>query len=99
MRRGSASFGRHVALELAADDGRMVYVPAGFAHGFMTLAPDTRVAYKVTAAYDKAAERGIAWDDPDLGIAWPKLAASLSERDRTWPRLKDQRDLFESVNP
>lgn len=93
LRRGSPSFGRHAAIELS-DDGRQVFVPAGFAHGFMTLAPDTIVAYKVTASYDPNSERGIAWDDPDLGIAWPQPAATLSPRDRQWPRLKDQRDLF-----
>jgi dTDP-4-dehydrorhamnose 3,5-epimerase len=60
----------------------------------MTLVPNTIVIYKVTAKYDPKSERGIAWDDPDLGIAWPKLAATLSSRDLTWPRLKDQRDLF-----
>lgn len=93
LRRGSASFGRHVGVELAAD-GRQLFVPGGFAHGFMTLEPDTLVAYKVTAPYDPKAERGLAWDDADLGIAWPKPAATLSPRDRQWPRLRDQPDLF-----
>lgn len=93
VRRGSPGFGRHVAQELG-DDGTQIFVPAGFAHGLMTLAPDTIVAYKVTAYYDQGSERGIAWDDPDLGIAWPWHAPTLSPRDRTWPRLKDQRDLF-----
>ena len=95
LRRGSPNFGRHAAVELSADDGRQVFAPAGFAHGFMTLEADTLVAYKVTAVFDPASERGVAWDDPDLGIAWPKLAAAtLSPRDRQWPRLKDQADLF-----
>jgi dTDP-4-dehydrorhamnose 3,5-epimerase len=93
LRHGSPSFGRHTAVELG-DDGAQIFVPAGFAHGLMTLVPDTIVAYKVTANYDPKSERGVAWDDPDLGIAWPKLAAILSPRDRTWPRLKDQRDLL-----
>ena len=93
LRRGSPTFRQHAAIELA-DDGRQVFVPAGFAHGLMTLTPNTIVAYKVTAAYDPASERGIAWDDPDLGIAWPKLAATLSPRDCQWPRLRDQTDLF-----
>lgn len=93
LRRGAPGFGRHVAVELSADDGKQVFVPAGFAHGFMTLEAETVVAYKVTSVYDPGSERGIAWDDPDLGIAWPKLPATLSPRDRQWPRLKDQPDL------
>lgn len=97
LRRASPAFGRHVAVELAAGDGRQVFVPAGFAHGFMTLEPDTMVAYKVTSGYAPQSERGIAWDDPDLAIAWPlalKSKATLSARDRQWPRLKDASDLF-----
>lgn len=99
LRRGSPDFGRHVAVEMAAEDGLQVFVPAGFAHGFLTLEADCLVSYKVTAGYDPASERGIAWDDPDLRIAWakawPRLAAvTLSPRDRAWPRLKDQADLF-----
>ncbi len=93
LRRASPDFGRHTAVELG-DDGRQVFVPAGFAHGFMTLAPNTIVTYKVTAPYDPQSERGIAWDDPDLGIAWPQPASTLSARDRQWPRLRDQKDLF-----
>jgi dTDP-4-dehydrorhamnose 3,5-epimerase len=97
LRRGSPTFGRHVALELAAGDGMQVFVPEGFAHGFMTLEPDSMVAYKVTNRYEPKSERGIAWDDPDLAIAWPaalRTKATLSPRDRQWPRLKDATDLF-----
>lgn len=96
LRRDSPDFGRHVGIELSAEEGRQVYVPAGFAHGFMTLETNCRVGYKVTAPYDPGSERGIAWDDPDLAIAWPRPVAvvTLSERDGRWPRLRDQRDLF-----
>lgn len=97
MRRESPTFGRHVALELAAGDGRQMFVPEGFAHGFMTLEPDSMVGYKVTAPYEPRSERGIAWDDPDLAIAWPselKACATLSPRDRQWPLLRDATDLF-----
>lgn len=95
LRRGSPGFGRHVAVEMAAEDGLQVFVPAGFAHGFLTLEDDCLVSYKVTAGYDPAAERGIAWNDPDLAIAWPRRdAIILSPRDGAWPRLKDQPDLF-----
>lgn len=93
LRRGAPTFGRHVAIELS-DDGKQIFVPAGFAHGFMTLTPDTIVTYKVTAPYDKDSERGIAWDDPDLGIAWPQPATNLSAKDRQLPRLRDQADLL-----
>ncbi|HEY1383534.1 MAG TPA: dTDP-4-dehydrorhamnose 3,5-epimerase, partial [Dongiaceae bacterium] len=71
LRRNSPSFGRHVAVDLAAGDGKQVFVPEGFAHGFMTLERDSMVAYKVTARYEPASERGVAWDDPDLAITWP----------------------------
>jgi dTDP-4-dehydrorhamnose 3,5-epimerase len=97
LRQGSPTFGRHVALELAAGDGRQMFVPEGFAHGFITLEPDSMVAYKVTSRYEPKSERGIAWDDPDLAIAWPaalRAKATLSPRDRQWPRLKDAIDLF-----
>jgi dTDP-4-dehydrorhamnose 3,5-epimerase len=97
LRRGSQTFGRHIAVELAAGDGRQVFVPEGFAHGFMTLEPDSMVAYKVTCRYEPKSERGIAWNDPDLAIAWPAAlegGANLSARDRQWPRLKEASDLF-----
>ena len=97
LRRASPTFGRHVAVELAAGDGRQMFVPEGFAHGFMTLEPDSMVTYKVTSGYEPTSECGIAWDDSDLGIAWPvalKAGATLSARDRQWPRLKDTTDLF-----
>lgn len=97
LRRASPTFGRHVAVELAAGDGKQMFVPEGFAHGFMTLEPDSMVTYKVTSGYEPKSERGIAWDDPDLAIAWPaalRTSATLSPRDRQWPRLKDASDLF-----
>jgi dTDP-4-dehydrorhamnose 3,5-epimerase len=97
LRRASPTFGRHVAVELVAGDGRQLFVPEGFAHGFMTLEPDSMVAYKVSSGYEPKSERGIAWDDPDLAIAWPpalRAGATLSPRDRQWPRLKDASDLF-----
>jgi dTDP-4-dehydrorhamnose 3,5-epimerase len=89
IRRGSPSFGRHVAVELSAENGLQIFVPEGFAHGLCTLQPDTLVSYKVTAYYSPACDAGIAWDDPDLGITWPVApgAAQLSARDRQLPRL------------
>ncbi|MGH6891058.1 MAG: dTDP-4-dehydrorhamnose 3,5-epimerase, partial [Dongiaceae bacterium] len=97
LRRNSPTFGRHVSLELAAGDGRQMFVPEGFAHGFMTLEPDSMVAYKVTDRYEPKSERGAAWDDPDLAIAWPTppgVKVELSARDRQWPRFRDLSDLF-----
>ncbi len=93
-RQGSASYGRHVSVELTAEDPVRLWAPAGFLHGFVTLRPDTRVAYKVTAAYDGAADRSVAWNDPDLAIDWGVRSPILSDKDRTAPRLKDAGVLF-----
>jgi dTDP-4-dehydrorhamnose 3,5-epimerase len=91
IRHGSPSFGRHVAVEVSAEAWNQVYVPIGFAHGYRTLAPETEVLYKVTEVYRPESERGLAFDDPDLGIDWRMGAdrAILSEKDRGHPRLKD----------
>ncbi len=95
VRRGSPTFGRHVSMVLSAEDWTQVLVPAGFAHGFCTLEPDTEVIYKVSDYYAPEHDRGILWNDPDLGIKWPVDAgeALLSERDRKHPRLQDAQDL------
>ena len=96
IRRGSPTFGRHAAIMLSAQNWQQVYVPQGFAHGYCTLDPDSEVTYKVTAYYDPQSERGIAWDDPEIGIAWPVDAkeAILTERDRALPRLSELADFF-----
>jgi len=96
IRRSSPTFGRHVAVELSAANWRQLLVPVGFAHGFVTLDPDTEVFYKVTGLYSPTHDRGLAWDDPDLGIDWqlPTAVPLLSERDRRWPRLRDLTDMF-----
>ena len=72
-------------------------VPIGFAHAFITLEPDVEVLYKTTAPYSAAHDRGVAWDDPAIGIAWPSLPGgpALSDKDRRLPRLKDALELFE----
>ena len=91
IRQGSPSFGRHVSAILSADNWSQLWVPEGFAHGFCTLEPDTEVIYKVTDFYAPECDRGLAWDDPDLGIAWPLSGSQviLSDRDRQHPRLRD----------
>ncbi|HEX2581881.1 MAG TPA: dTDP-4-dehydrorhamnose 3,5-epimerase [Dongiaceae bacterium] len=96
IRRGSTTFGKHVGWELSGFSGQQLFIPQGFAHGFVTLEPDTIVAYKVSAPYDPPAERGIAWSDPALSIAWgiTERDAVLSEKDTKWPALA-QAEIFE----
>ncbi|MCA3309657.1 MAG: dTDP-4-dehydrorhamnose 3,5-epimerase [Roseomonas sp.] len=91
IRQGSPTYGQHVACELSAENWCQLWVPRGFAHGFMTLEPDTEVLYKVDGEYDPATDAGIAWDDPALGIDWPLPAGGpiLSDKDRKAPRLAE----------
>jgi dTDP-4-dehydrorhamnose 3,5-epimerase len=90
LRKDSPTYGRHVAVELGADDGRQLYVPAGFAHGFCTLEPDTEVFYKVTDFWAPETEGGVLWNDPALGIAWPDFAgAQIVAKDAAHPRLSE----------
>ena len=96
IRPGSPTFGKWFGLELSAENKRQLYIPAGFAHGFVTLVPNTEVVYKVTSYYSPKDERGIRWNDPALGINWgisPDQAV-LSKRDTEHPFLKDATDLF-----
>lgn len=96
LRASSPTFGRHVAVELTSANGRQLWIPAGFAHGFCTLGENCELAYLVTDHYSPEHDRGLAWDDPALGIAWPVGTdeAVLSPRDRLWPRLRDLGDVF-----
>lgn len=96
IRRGSPTFGRHVAVTLSAALGNQLFVPAGFAHGFCTLEPDTEVFYKVSHPYSPAHDRAILWNDPALAIDWPIAPSEveLSAKDRSAPRLADVPDLF-----
>ncbi len=91
LRAGSPSYGKHVSAILDAGTAGQVFIPAGFAHGFMTLEPDCIVTYKVDAPYAPANEGGILWDDPDLAIAWPSQGhvPLLSDKDQRLPRLRD----------
>jgi dTDP-4-dehydrorhamnose 3,5-epimerase len=96
LRRSSSSFGRHVAVELNGEEGKMLWIPAGFGHGFVVLSEVAGFAYKVTDYYFPAGERTIVWNDPDLAIPWPVSAADavVSEKDRQGVSLGDA-DLFE----
>jgi dTDP-4-dehydrorhamnose 3,5-epimerase len=89
VRRGSPTFGRHVAVELSADNHRMLWVPKGMAHGFLTVSERAEVQYKVTDLWDKDAERGLRWNDPAVGIPWPDVGVtpSLNARDAGFPLL------------
>jgi dTDP-4-dehydrorhamnose 3,5-epimerase len=98
IRRGSPTFGKHIAAILSADNWQQIYIPPGFAHGFATLEPNTEVLYKVSAPYAPDRERGVLWSDPALDIDWgiDPSAAILSAKDREYRRLADvpAEDLF-----
>lgn len=90
IRRSSPTFGQWVAEELSAGNMKQLYVPPGFAHGFVALEDGTELLYKTTDYYDKASERSIRWDDPDIAIAWPPgLVPLLAPKDAAAPSLAD----------
>jgi len=97
IRRGSPTYGRHVAALLTAKGGEQLFVPVGFAHGLVTLEPDVEVAYKVTDIYSPDCEGGIAWNDPSLGIDWPlpPSGAVLSDKDKDLPAFAQIESPFE----
>jgi dTDP-4-dehydrorhamnose 3,5-epimerase len=89
LRRDSPTYGQYEAFELSDENAHQIFIPVGFAHGFCVTSEEADVAYKVSSYYDQPTERGIAWDDPDIGIPWPAKKALVSDRDRTNPRLAD----------
>lgn len=91
IRRGSPTFGQWAGVELSPQNNRQLWVPEGFAHGFVALTDDTHFLYKTTDVYAKDCERAIVWNDPDIGIEWPLLGLlpSLAAKDAQAPRLKD----------
>jgi dTDP-4-dehydrorhamnose 3,5-epimerase len=96
IRQGSPTYGQHVAATLSADNWSQLWIPGGFLHGFCTLEPDTEVIYKVTAPYDRAAERAVIWNDSTLALPWPVApgAAVLSDKDQSVPPLAPGTDWF-----
>jgi dTDP-4-dehydrorhamnose 3,5-epimerase len=96
IRRSSPTFGHHIGIELSAANGWQIYIPEGFAHGYLTLAPDTVIEYKVSRLYEPAADCGLAWNDPKLGISWPLAGRDpiLSPRDRQHPPLHGLANYF-----
>jgi dTDP-4-dehydrorhamnose 3,5-epimerase len=93
VREGSRTFGRWFGAELTAANRRMMYVPRGFAHGFVTLTDETEALYLVSTPYEAASERGVRWDDPAFGISWPVQPAVLSDKDRGHPDFEPGRGL------
>ena len=91
IRRGSPTYGRHVAVTLSGENRRQLFIPRGFTHGFIVLEDDTLFSYKCDNLYSPEADRGLRFDDPALGIEWPDVGVklTLSDRDRRHPLLKD----------
>ena len=85
LRPDSPTFGKHFGAELTAENRRMMYVPQGFAHGFLTLSDDTEAVYLVSSYYDPDRERGVRFDDPKFAIEWPEAPAVVSDKDRAHP--------------
>ena len=89
IRRGSPAFGQWVGVTLSAENARQLWVPEGFAHGFVVTGDHARFAYKCTDRYDRGAEGSIRWNDPTIGIEWPVAAPTLSEKDAAAPPLAE----------
>jgi len=96
IRRGSPWYGKWVGCELSSENRRMLWIPPGFAHGFAAL-EDSEVLYKCSSEYNKECERGILWNDPQIGIDWMIKDPILSEKDASWPRFTDADNNFEYV--
>jgi dTDP-4-dehydrorhamnose 3,5-epimerase len=95
IRKGSPTFGKWVSIELSEENHFILYVPTGFAHGFVTLGEVTDVMYKCTIEYSPANDRGIIWNDPEINIQWPVKDPILSVKDAEHPLLKDADNDFE----
>jgi dTDP-4-dehydrorhamnose 3,5-epimerase len=91
VRKGSPTYGKHVSVELSAESGHQLYIPVGFAHGFITLEDDVIIVYRVSDYYAPAYDKGIRWNDPDIAFPWPvrEDAIAISDKDRNLPFLKE----------
>jgi len=88
LRPESKTYKKWFGVELSSDNKKMLYIPGGFAHGFVTLSDEAELVYKCTAEYDKASDGGVRWDDPELAIEWPMRDVIVSEKDAALPRLR-----------
>lgn len=97
IRKGSPTFGKHVAVELSEENKHQLFVPRGFAHGFVVLSEQAIFAYKVDNYYSPECDRGLAWDDPSINIDWrlPAEEIALSDKDKRQPKLGELSDMFE----
>ncbi|MFH1563274.1 MAG: dTDP-4-dehydrorhamnose 3,5-epimerase [Nitrospirota bacterium] len=94
IRKGSPTYKQWVGIELSEENHHILYTPPGFAHGFVVLSDIAEVTYKCTAEYSSEDERGIIWNDPDIGINWPVRNPTLSKKDKEYPALKDTDNNF-----
>lgn len=88
IRRNSPDFGKWIGIYLSAENMQMLFIPAGFAHGFYTISDEAEILYQVDREYHRESDRGIIWNDPDLNIAWPQGEVILSEKDKALPGFK-----------
>lgn len=91
IRAGSPTFGKWTGVELSDENLRSLWIPPGFAHGFCVLSETADVIYKCTTLYDPRDDHGVAWDDPEIGIAWPAASPVVSGKDAKWKRLREER--------
>lgn len=98
MRPKSPTFKQWFGAKLTAENRRMMYVPRGFAHGFITLEDDTEALYLASASYDPIAERGLRFNDPSIGIEWPVDPVEMSEKDLSWPDLDSEYHCLDLLN-
>jgi dTDP-4-dehydrorhamnose 3,5-epimerase len=94
IRKGSPTYGKWVGITLSSNDNAMLYVPKGFAHGFCVQSDEAIIFYKLSSEYDANLDRGVAWNDPEIGIKWPIDAPIISNKDTKWPVLRNADNNF-----